>query len=134
MVGSRTLDEERVQMIREMVAGCFADLKPEKVTVSDLNGRVYSVAGENGLGGSGGNHMYFTTKAAAQKHYQDGILRVLAYVPGVTVAVNVTLTPNIDGVCDDESVVTVPALVTVAVIGPAEAGLNDATPNSSRPS
>ncbi len=50
MVGSRTLDEERVHMIRGMVAGCFADLKPEKVTVSDLNGRVYSIADDNGLG------------------------------------------------------------------------------------
>jgi flagellar biosynthesis/type III secretory pathway M-ring protein FliF/YscJ len=40
MLGSRALSEERVQMIRGMVAACFADLKPEKVTVSDLNHRV----------------------------------------------------------------------------------------------
>jgi flagellar M-ring protein FliF len=91
MVGSRTLDEPKVQMIREMVAGCFADLDPDKVKVSDLNGRVFSVPGGDGLGGSGGNHRYVTTKAAFEKQYEQSIQEALAYVPGVTVAVNVEL-------------------------------------------
>jgi flagellar M-ring protein FliF len=90
MKGSRSLEEDRVQMLRGMVAGCFAGLQPEKVTVSDLtSGRVYSVS--EGLGGSGSNHQYFTTKEEARKHYQKQILEVLAYVPGVTVAVNAEL-------------------------------------------
>lgn len=91
MVGGRTLDEQRVQMIREMVAGCFAGLPGDKVTVSDLSGRVYTTAGEDGLGGVGGNHRYITTKAAFQKQFETSIHEVLAYVPGVTVAVNVEL-------------------------------------------
>lgn len=91
MVGSRSLDEERVQMIREMVAGCFADLTADKVKVADLNGRVYFTSEGDGLGGSGGNHRYIITKDKFQKQYEANIQAALAYVPGVTVAVNVEL-------------------------------------------
>ena len=39
--GSGQLDEARVSAIRHLVAGAIAGLKPENVTVSDLNGRTW---------------------------------------------------------------------------------------------
>ena len=36
------LDEKQVPMIRHLVAGAFAGLQPEHVSVIDLNGRTYS--------------------------------------------------------------------------------------------
>jgi flagellar M-ring protein FliF len=90
LVGGRTLDEGRVEMIREMTAAWFA-LTPEKVTVSDLSGRrVHAPPSEDGLG-SGGNHRYIITKSAQDKLYEKNIYDALAYVPGVVVAVNTEL-------------------------------------------
>jgi flagellar M-ring protein FliF len=91
LVGGRTLDEERVEMIREMVAACFADLAPDKVTISDLGGhRVYGPPGKDGIG-AGNRHQYISAKVAYEKQYERNIYDALAFVPGVVVAVNVEL-------------------------------------------
>ena len=40
-VGSERLDQAKVSMIRHYVASAFAGLKPDDVTVSDVNGRTW---------------------------------------------------------------------------------------------
>ena len=90
LVGGRSLDDQRVEMIRGMVTASFADLSSDKVTISDLNGRVHSGSSKDGIG-EGHDHRYISTKLAFQKEYEKSIYEALAYVPGVTVAANVEL-------------------------------------------
>jgi flagellar M-ring protein FliF len=90
-VGTQPIEKERITMIRHLVASAFAGLKPESVSVSDLNGRVY--AGKNsegGLGDADGDE-YLTRKEAYDRIWQEKISSHLADIPGVVVSTNVEL-------------------------------------------
>jgi flagellar M-ring protein FliF len=87
-LGGRALDDNLVPMIRHLVSGAIAGLTPENVTVVDLNGRTYS--GANG-GGSVFDDPYLARVKANKDLYEASIQNALAYVPGVSVTVNVEL-------------------------------------------
>ncbi|HEY5316235.1 MAG TPA: hypothetical protein VIK18_27145 [Pirellulales bacterium] len=88
--GTLPLEEKQVPMIRHLVAGAFAGLSPEHVTVIDLNGRTYSGTNGDGLGSASEDPFVAHTKEF-QAMYEAQIYNALTYVPGVTVTANVEL-------------------------------------------
>ncbi len=90
------LDPERARMIKHLVASAIVGLKPENVTVADLNGRVYAGTGDDATG-AGSEHKYLSVMHAHQKLIEQNILRALQYVPGVTVSAHVELNPEVEG-------------------------------------
>lgn len=90
-LGNQPLDPEQVRKIRHLVAAAFAGMKPENVTVADLNGQTYAGSGDPASGGSAIDDPYIARKRAHEKDWQLKILKALAYVPGVTVTTNVEL-------------------------------------------
>ncbi|MCS7305067.1 MAG: hypothetical protein NZ602_08185 [Thermoguttaceae bacterium] len=90
-LGSQPLDPEQVRKIRHLVAAAFAGMKPENVTVADLNGQTYAGSGDPASGGSASDDPYIARKREHEKDWQLKILKALAYVPGVTVTTNVEL-------------------------------------------
>lgn len=89
-LGSRQLEQEQVRKIRYVVASAFA-MKPENVTVADLNGQVYASSGEGATSGSVFEDPYIARKRAHEKDWQIKILGALSYVPGVSVTTLVEL-------------------------------------------
>jgi flagellar biosynthesis/type III secretory pathway M-ring protein FliF/YscJ len=82
-VGSGQLDEAMVIDIRNDVVGAYAELKPENVTVSDLNGRAWS-----GNVGSAEEIRYGSLKRRCEQELKAKIVGVLGHVPNVTVELN----------------------------------------------
>ena len=89
-VGSQLLDEDRIRMIRNSVASAFAGLKPENVTVTDLNGRSYPGTATGGTGSAMDNE-YVQLKKAFEDDWQKRIHNQLHYIDGVVVSTNVEL-------------------------------------------
>jgi flagellar M-ring protein FliF len=88
--GMLALEERQVPMIRHLVAGAFAGLAPDDVSVIDLNGRTYSRRSGEGLG-SASEDPFVTRMKEYQAMYEAQIHNALSYVPGVTVTANVEL-------------------------------------------
>ena len=88
-IGSDQLDAEKVSKIRYFVAGAIAGLKPENVTVSDLNGRTWFANSENG--GGADDNLYASLKRTYEQELKAKILDALSYIPNVTVESTVTL-------------------------------------------
>ena len=88
--GMLPLEEKQVPMIRALVAGAFAGLAPEDVSVIDLNGRTYSRRSGDGLS-SALEDPFVTRMREYQAMYEAQIHNALSYVPGVTVTANVEL-------------------------------------------
>jgi flagellar M-ring protein FliF len=88
-IGSDQLDAEKVSKIRHYVAGAIAGLKPENVTVSDLNGRTWFANSENG--GGADDNLYWSLKRTYEQELKAKILDALSYIPNVTVESAVTL-------------------------------------------
>jgi flagellar M-ring protein FliF len=91
--GTHPLEEKQVPMIRHLVAGAFAGLSPESVTVIDLNGRTYS--GKSDGIGSASEDPYVARVREYQALFEARISAALSYVPGVTVTANVELNPEL---------------------------------------
>ncbi len=108
--GSMPLDDNRVPMIRHLVAGAVAGLTPQKVTVIDQNGRTYA-ADESGSAGSGQDDVYFATQQRWQNWYRDEIRNALSYVENAVVTVNVELDKELEHT--EESVKVDPQPVAV---------------------
>ena len=88
------LEETRVEMIRDLVAGSIAGLNPENITVTDMEAN----RGFPG-GGSGGPAAALRSPyAVLKRHYESEwvrkIRKALDMVPGVVVEVNVELNPD----------------------------------------
>lgn len=88
------LEETRVEMIRDLVAGSIAGLSPENITVTDMEAN----RGFPG-GGSGGPAATLRSPyAVLKRHYESEwvrkIRKALDMVPGVVVEVNVELDPD----------------------------------------
>jgi flagellar M-ring protein FliF len=91
--GSEGLDEEQVRAIRHLVAAAIAGLKPEHVTVTDLNAhRTY--AGDSENGGTAADNIYVRLKRTYERDWKARILAALTFVPNVTVVANVVLDPE----------------------------------------
>ncbi len=88
-IGSEKLDAGKVSTIRHYVASAFAGLKPEDVTVSDLNGRTWYGNSENG--GGADDNLYVSLKKTYEQDLRAKILDALSYIPNVTVESTVTL-------------------------------------------
>ncbi len=87
--GSEQLDETKVSSIRHLVAGAIAGLRPENVTVSDLNGRTWYGDPENG--GGADDDLYVSRKRIYEQDLKAKILNALSFIPNVTVEPTVTL-------------------------------------------
>jgi flagellar M-ring protein FliF len=87
-VGTSQLDEARVSSIRHLVAGTIACLKPENVTVCDLNGRTWH--GNLNESGAEGN-LYISQQRIYEQNLKAKILNALCYIPNVTVETSVEL-------------------------------------------
>lgn len=93
-IGAR-LDSRQVRMIRHLVSAAFAELSPEDVTVTDLNGAVYVGTGDEDLG-SGEDHQYIAAMKTYQHLIENNVYKALSHVPGVTVSVNAELNPELE--------------------------------------
>ena len=87
--GAAPLTPDKVRAIRGLVAGAVAGMAPEHVTVIDSTGQHWS--GRDSVGSVGLDDPYLARKLAYEEGYAEKILASLAYVPGVTVSVNVEL-------------------------------------------
>jgi flagellar M-ring protein FliF len=90
-MGSQPLEEERIPMIRHLVASAFAGLNPNNVSVTDLNGRNYSSSTEDGGLGTASEDPYITRKHKHEQLWEHKIRDQLEYIPGVVVSTNVEL-------------------------------------------
>jgi flagellar biosynthesis/type III secretory pathway M-ring protein FliF/YscJ len=84
--GSAQLDEETVLAIRDSVVPAFAGLKPEDVTVSDLNGRTW-----RGAIGTPEENRYRALKRTAEQELKTRVSNALSHVPSANVQVTVEL-------------------------------------------
>ncbi len=97
--GNEPLDEDRVRMIREVVAGAIAGLSPKNIAVADLNGDVHPAgAGSTAVGNQ---DPYGVNKRMYENLWEEKIRGALAYIPSVKVNVNVDLNPELDSSHDD---------------------------------
>ncbi len=88
----RPLDRNLVNSIRVMVAGGIGLTDPSEVAVVDVNtGQSFRGSGPDGTG-SALDDEYFNRKRQYEKSYEEQALRLLAYVPGVTISFDVELT------------------------------------------
>jgi flagellar M-ring protein FliF len=86
-LGTEQLEESRVSAIRYLVAGAIAGLKPENVTVADLNGNVF----RGGDPENGAENQYMALKQKHERALRAKILDALKYIPGVTAECTVKL-------------------------------------------
>ena len=92
-LGSEALDQSQVSLIRHLVAGAIAGLKPEGVTVADLTGVIYHGGGSQN-GGSATDNLFVSLTQIHEQRWRSKILNALAYVPGVRVTPTVELDPE----------------------------------------
>lgn len=86
-VGASQLDESRVIAIRHLIAGAIAGLRPENVTVSDLNGSTwYGKLSDAATG----EKAYIALQRAYEQDLKAKILNALGFIPNVTVEPSVT--------------------------------------------
>ncbi len=92
-IGNQPLEEERVEMIRQVVAGAIAGLPPGSVAVADLNSDRIWPASADGSPTGGLQDPYNLAKRTYEKQWKEKIQAALANIPGATVEVNVELNP-----------------------------------------
>ncbi len=90
-IGSQPLDKERIPMIRHLVASAFAGLKPENVSVTDLNGKTYASKSDDGGLSTAEDDDYISRKEKYERIWREKIADQLEYIPGVVVTTNVEL-------------------------------------------
>ncbi len=88
-VGNGQLDERLVSAIRHLVAGAIAGLKPESVTVADLNGMTYYGSADSGSLAS--ENLAVSLKHKYEQEWRAKILNSLSYIRGLNVEANVVL-------------------------------------------
>ena len=93
-LGSEPLEPKRVPHLRKLVAGAIAGLKPENVTVADVNGRTYGAGGEDGLGDPL-EDPYYSRKAYYEQQLEAKIRDLVSHIPGAVVHVNAELTTDL---------------------------------------
>lgn len=89
------LTQEQIRAIRNTVAGAYAGLERNSVTVTDIStGRSYAGVSADGLG-SAEENLYAEAKLRFERDWQAKIYDRLRMIPGVVVGVNVDLDPEI---------------------------------------
>ena len=89
------VDTDMANTLRHLVAGAYAQLRADAVTVIDLTTGTLSAAGNTEGGGMGAqNHRYLAIKQEFERRKEATIRRLIAVIPGSFVAVNVELTPE----------------------------------------
>lgn len=93
-IGSE-VSSEQVRAIRNTVAGAYAGLDRNSVTVTDIGtGRSYAGVSPDGLS-TAEDHVYAEAKQRFEHDWQAKILARLSMIPGVVVGVNVDLDPEV---------------------------------------
>jgi len=90
-LGSTALESRHVQAIRSLVASSIAGLRPQMVTVVDANTSKAWPGSDSDSTGTSLDDPYMTRMQEYEAYYEGEVLKVLAYVPGVTASVNVEL-------------------------------------------
>ncbi|HEX3998329.1 MAG TPA: flagellar M-ring protein FliF C-terminal domain-containing protein [Pirellulales bacterium] len=128
-VGNDALDPERVQTIRQVVAGAISGLSPKNVVVADLNSSKSWSGGGEGAPSSGTEDPYYENKRVYEEEWEEKIRGALAFIPGVNVKVNVDLNPELEMKETDETVDPKPVPIDVSetnattnTLGPAQPG------------
>lgn len=88
-VGSAQIDEDRVLAIRHLVAGAIAGLKPENVTIVDLNGRTWY--GNTNESRGADESLYVSLQQCYERDLKSKILGALSFIPNVTAETRVVL-------------------------------------------
>jgi flagellar M-ring protein FliF len=88
--GAGQLGEKQVSAIRELVAGSIAGLKPENVTISDLNGRTW-YANADDAGGGAEENLYIALQRTYEQDLKAKVLNALCFIPNVAVELSVVL-------------------------------------------
>ncbi len=88
-VGDGQLDEARVSAIRHSICGAIAGLKPENVTVSDLNGPTWYGNIDESAGTE--ENLRLSLKRTYEQDLKAKILNALCLIPNVAVEVSVTI-------------------------------------------
>ncbi|MEQ8791433.1 MAG: hypothetical protein RIC55_34540 [Pirellulaceae bacterium] len=91
--GNTNLEADRVQAIRGTVAAVVAGLKPEHVTITDLNAGRAFVGTVGGVDGA--DSLYAAQKAHFENLYRQKVMSQLSVYPGVVVGVDVELDPKL---------------------------------------
>ena len=93
---NRALPDELIETVRQTMLNGSAGLKPENLTVLDLNtGRAHSGSSWNGLPTASENP-YAAHQKMFEQDLRDKIYDHLAIIPGVVVGVNVELNPEVN--------------------------------------
>lgn len=89
------ISAEQVRAIRNTVAGAYAGLDRNSVTVTDIGtGRSYAGVGPDGMSAADDN-VYAEAKSRFERDWQAKIYDRLRMIPGVVVGVNVDLDPEV---------------------------------------
>lgn len=97
--GSRPLDPSQVPMIRHLVAGAIAGLKPSNVTVADLSGRHYPGGGDQGtIAVDASEDPYYARQQMYERRLKEKIIQALRFIPGVDVQVTANLSRDLRNV------------------------------------
>jgi flagellar M-ring protein FliF len=92
--GTMELEPAQVRTVRNLVASAFAGLKPESVTVTDLNGRTYVGSSDSPGGGDSQDDAYASRKHMYEQEWNRKIREALYWIPAVVVQANVELDPQ----------------------------------------
>lgn len=83
------LDSRRERNLQKLVAGAFATMKPENVTVTNLGGE--DAMADAGADPERYEQPYFREKARFEQEIKSEVMEHLSYIPGVRVEVNAVL-------------------------------------------
>jgi flagellar M-ring protein FliF len=89
--GNEPVDRRQARAIRKLVAGAFAGLKSDQVTVVDQNNGPVYAGGDTGGLGDGTDDAYFNLKSLYEQNLEQKISNQLATIPGVRVQVSAEL-------------------------------------------
>jgi flagellar M-ring protein FliF len=91
--GAESVSDSQIEAIGCLVTSAVAGLKPESVTVIDINtGGVHHPHSENG--GIGSEDTYLTVQRKFEEKYKRDILNALSFIPNISVQTSVTLNPE----------------------------------------
>ena len=129
--GNRKLDMAQVESIRDLVAGAWAGLESNSVTVADLNAtRTYAGSGSDGMV-SAAKDPYAVRKKMYEARWEAKIRQALAMIEGGIVTVNVQLEPELE---HQESIVDYkPRTVTISSESESEDNTTRAATRGGRP-
>lgn len=127
-IGETQLDEAKVSSIRHCVASAIASMKPEDVTVTDLNGRSYPGGGESG---SAEEDAYVNRKRLYEEDLKRKIVSALSFIPNVVVEPQVVLDRELGAAT--RKVLHDPKGIPYSVTESNKSHTRDSTPQGGRP-